>query len=1135
MGSNEKQDSITEMHSQGLSGSSSLFTQIGRPIPPPPSFSSAPDISSRIPAPSFASAPDISELNQSRDSDRDSKHDRKQKKRKRERSRESRRNRSSSPSVRERRRHRSRTRSRSPRRRKERSSRDSTPATSLETGCLFVIDKQGDSDNLYYGKNHAYNIPSYHRSGGGSIIGLRPPARIDSASAKSGKILTVLTESHRRQKLLRYTDAEYAWQETDKAMKRLHIKPDSLAESEDTFANGKDRVLLEPEGKHTKKPLDEGVISSGVDYRDIQGISKREDEEEEENENDGGQSFDEYVRQRTIWFNKELTENPNDVQLWLAFIEFQDEAAMGLVSGAEYKSKSKANKASLNEVKMSIFEKAREKNPDNEDLLVAYLRCGGELWDTLTLLREWDTVLKKNPQSIRLWADYINLRQTNFASFSFSQCLKVFEDCLSTLNRIARRLQNNRDRNDNYEERENIESVMVYIFLRSCLFMKQSGMFNLSSPSIAHSFKGYHEKAFANLQALVEFCLFQPSAFHASNDKYSFDNMLSEFADFWDSEVARFGEKLARLGAIRGNERKNASFTVSDEPLVSLLEAMCLVLTLKKEMKSEEVDEDPYRIVLSDDLRGFLFNITTQGARTSLIYSTFVFLGLPYTPPGVGTNTHFCTDTFTHNDLKLKHFWPQPQPSRRLVYYIDGVPMEPDHTADETKDPQDLPVSYPVGVSELFARDRQWFGCHGKQHVDSDVDVGFARNAFQQLISLDQNEHLTICYLSFESSCGYKGGRQLAKSMLKEHRTNLILWNAYAQMEKSHDRPKEARKVYQTALATCQTFPDAQKLHLPLIYRMFAQMEIEYDRYDEALKILVSMAEGKPYDETMALPSRTQILKTREYFTQKTAQYSTLVGVENDIQMAQHYNVCYGLFEYLTVGITSACAIYERVFSYIEERRAERGFTSETMWIAYAELLYRHAARGYGGYKPTLLRNAMERALSLFPNNTVFLSLYIWNEKRTKIRNRVRTLFSQALDKDPNVILWISALYSELHRSHPYDINQVRSLFERAVESPGTRSSIVLWKLYIEHEVRQGNTAQALSLFYRSVRECPWSKELYLLGIRLLAQRMTEKELHEVLSLLMEKEIRLRSSVIDELIEQERDSEKQGDFDSADQ
>lgn len=73
------------------------------------------------------------------------------------------------------------------------------------------------------------------------------------------------------------------------------------------------------------------------------------------------------------------------------------------------------------------------------------------VYSTLTLLREWDTALKKRPESIRLWAEYINLRQTNFASFTFTQCLKVFEDCINTLNKVARRLQMKRKAAYNYQ------------------------------------------------------------------------------------------------------------------------------------------------------------------------------------------------------------------------------------------------------------------------------------------------------------------------------------------------------------------------------------------------------------------------------------------------------------------------------------------------------------------------------------------------------------------------------------------------------------------------------------------------------------------------------------------------------------
>lgn len=140
----------------------------------------------------------------------------------------------------------------------------------------------------------------------------------------------------------------------------------------------------------------------------------------------------------------------------------------------------------------------------------------------------------------------------------------------------------------------------------------------------------------------------------------------------------------------------------------------------------ELVDNDPFLVTLSDDLHGFLFSITTKEARQSLIYSIFVFLGLPFTPPGVGTNTHFCIDTFTHNNINLEHFWPTDHQVPRLITYIDGVPMEPEHNADDDK-PYNFPPSYPVGLTELFARPGQWFSCLPAEPLDCSADADFCR------------------------------------------------------------------------------------------------------------------------------------------------------------------------------------------------------------------------------------------------------------------------------------------------------------------------------------------------------------------------------------------------------------------------
>lgn len=543
---------------------------------------------------------------------------------------------------------------------------------------------------------------------------------------------------------------------------RLRIRP-SNTPSEDPFANEIGQIRFEDiEGKKVEAESD--YVSSGVDYRSVEGNKVKRVEQDpdlvQDDEEEEGESFQDYIRTRTIQFNRDLDKRPHDVQLWLQFIEFQEEAAFGLDTGTTASEKAKSSKGSISDVKLSIFEKAMDLNPDNEELMLGYLTCGAEVWETKTLLREWDTLLKSHPDSIRLWSEYINLRQTNFASFSFGHCVDVFADALKTLNNQLRVFQNKR-MESNYDDRENIESLMIYMMLRTCLFMKQSG---------------YHERAIAILQASIEFNLFQPQLFNISLNKQT--EKLNSFADFWDSEVARFGEE----GALGWNEyyraqhngeapEENALITKHGDDEDEEDEFDDLKEWLPAELNKEEndrmpmrmngadedvMDQDPFRITLSDDIRPFLFDITTSGAKESLLFSIFVLFGLPFTPPEVGTNTHFFTDTFTHNDMLLNQFWPNQDVPPSLVWYVAGVPMEPEHVANE-KDMFHFPISYPVGLSELFSTiEHHWFQCSSSSHVRNVVDQNFIRNTFEQLLSLNRQDYLCIYYLAFESGLGYK-------------------------------------------------------------------------------------------------------------------------------------------------------------------------------------------------------------------------------------------------------------------------------------------------------------------------------------------------------------------------------------------
>ncbi|RUS21226.1 NRDE-2, necessary for RNA interference-domain-containing protein [Endogone sp. FLAS-F59071] len=1008
--------------------------------------------------------------------------------------------------------HRSRSRSPPNDRSKERSEkrRRHEPLLVTETTIsnAFFIDRRGDPDNLLYGGNYKGDVPKFYRAGGGRVLGL--PISLKTSSARKGH------------ELIRYTDPKHTWRETDKAFKRLTVKPsqpNSTATHSADFIPIDDAVTFEhPSGEEEK-----------VDYRSIDGMVKPQSQEElEEEEGEEGESFDEYVRRQMMEFDKNLEKDPHDVLLWLRFIAFQDEAATGLQTATKQTRQTGGlSRLSLNEVKISIFEKALEQNPGDERLLIPYLRCCAEVWDSVKLLTKWDQILQQYPQLFSIWTEYLNFRQTNFASFTYTQCMSLYEECLAVL------------------QREAIEGIMLYIFFRACLFMKQAG---------------YTEKAYATFQAMIEMSLFQPDEFKRplradEDDKQRFERLMERFEIFWESEVDRVGEENAKgwkAFAEAGDIVDVTSSNVNDENEVDISETEGsgygewadkeIIRDLRHRVPARttsQTDDDPYRIILFDDIRSLLFPLTTPETMNHLTYTLFTFLDLPFVPPNTPTTTAFATDTFTHNELArddwATRFWPPRDGTPRLIAYISGVSMDPERK-EGVANPFGFPLrSYPVTMDTLFAKEGAWFRVVSEVDLKN-VDVRFARNIFKQLRQVIHDDFLSLYYLAFEASTSYKSGQKLAKQMLKTDRMNLLLWNGYAQMEKAKGNYAEARKVYITALSTFHSFPEAQRVDAPLLYRMFAEMEFEMGRTAAALTILTAMAEetGKidwadvPDDKDLPVPPPTRLLKARKNLNIETLYISAPV----------------------TPYLNEACKVFDRTLDEYVARGVERSIDAEILFMAYPlvniVLVYRHSVSGYA-FRPAVLKTVLDRALSLFPNNTIFLSLFFYNEARTKIENRVRRFLNNALERliclscktqlvrfldifkaetnctratraififrEPNHLLWVFSLYAELHHHLPYNVNLVRSLFDRALECERSRCSIAIWKLYIELETMQNNLGKAKTLFFRAVRECPWAKDLYLLAFRHIRHEFNSKELDEVFSLILEKELRIRIPV----------------------
>ncbi|KAM0754939.1 DUF1740-domain-containing protein [Meredithblackwellia eburnea MCA 4105] len=1030
------------------------------------------------------------------------------------------------------------------------------PTPSSAEKRLFYSDRRGDEFNIKYGSLHKGDIPRYWRLGAGRVIGLNSGMRITRESAYTGKDLQVGANTTYRTP--RYVDSRAARHTTDRYIKRVKLiapkkQPQILGvsnelsavattdASEDPFLPSMDDgdrfVSFDVERSFAEK-LSTTEFEQGQEYRSISGQLKTSDLElgrfandVEEDEDfaqlgiEGGESQDDYIKRRNIEIDRQLRQEPENVNLWIEFVDFQDEVILSSSindGGSNNRKMNKEERASTSEIKLSILNRALGAAPSNsssEKLLLLFLRTAGQLWDSPTLLAKWRETLAEHPHLTGLWVEYVGWRQTTWAGFGVREVLEVYVECLGVLGNKAE----NAERGS--ADRENLEGNSIYLFLRCCLMLRQAG---------------FAERALAAFQTIVELNFFRPSDFikplPREEEEDWVERVFASFESFWDSGAPRIGE-----GGAKGwcNTSEDSPPPPTSEPTPSsvistsnpferwLLAEQHATATKSRPARADDPgiddDVDPFRAILFDDVRDFVFLVHSHDSLIQLAYAFLTFLGLPFIPPDYPTSTPFSTDTFIHTELAERpslrdRYWPLLEICRTPFDIVQGEAMEREKKSDLTV-PWDAPFNTaPATVDSLFKARPGWFETMGKQSL-THLDVGLCRNVFDLLHPHVKDGFFTVNYFAFESAQSPKSAVKLAKTILRTSRQNLALWDAYARIERSRNKIEDARSVYVTALSMSRTFEERDQIDAPLLWKSWAEMEWEEGRPILALRVLSAAATldsdlsavGKSGNDER--PAAGQILKARQYYnSQLEAAFQPSV-TQAILRNRNHLAYSFAIFEYVSQGLNAAVQVLEQHLFRLDCAGTRGSAEFEEAYMLYARLLYRHAGAG-GAFRPGQLRDTLERAIKEFPNNSNFLNLFYFNELRMKIQNRVRKTLEESVIQEKIVTSqgWLFAIFAELHldarSQNPWG---VRNLFDRAIEHPNTKCSASIWSLYIDFEIRNGDLNRAKALTFRGIRECPWCKELYLKAFSPhLRPSFRSKELRQVHSLLLEKGLRVR-------------------------
>jgi hypothetical protein len=603
----------------------------------------------------------------------------------------------------DRRHHRRRHRSRS----RERTGREINVAPSVpapkpdEPAEVFIEDWRGDAQNLIYGSIHRYSVPPFHRIGAGSVLGALKNTRIDRTFADDKAI--VLSDRRDEAKAQR---EKYVFARNEKKAERLlRIRPDENTSAVDNL----DFIALQISKPRKRARLSSHSSHSSQEdehhYRSIEGKAKTSKEildndlewatESDSSDPQSGRTikFDEALRKRNIELSRRVDEHPREVDAWVALIEHQDNL-LGWADGGHRKVTA-AEKRSTADIKIHLYEKALAKaNPslqDRERLLVGMMTDGAKVWDFKTQSERWEQISQDNLDSVLLWKQYLDFRQSSFVTFRYEEVKDIYIKRIKLLKDTIKGAKTSDTENLMLYEH------LIYTVLRATLFIREAG---------------YSELALAIWQALFELNLFNPP------EPTSHNTRLLQFQEFWDSEVLRIGEEGA-LGWRNFNIDVEAPEGKTDEDISSghlnrdgifdgwaySEQAKATASREPARTMDDTTENDPYRLIMWLDIESFIFDLCSCSAprrMSQLLLDGFlVFCRLPPMP----TSDHlpsreWWTDSFARGELlDCTKSWIRDHFARKAA--SDRQIHEDSDIAEDTN-PLDWPLPYFAGSADTL-------------------------------------------------------------------------------------------------------------------------------------------------------------------------------------------------------------------------------------------------------------------------------------------------------------------------------------------------------------------------------------------------------------------------------------------------
>ncbi|KAH6897221.1 NRDE-2, necessary for RNA interference-domain-containing protein, partial [Thelonectria olida] len=969
---------------------------------------------------------------------------------------------------------------------------------------LYVIDPKGDPLVLRYGGSDKSKIPAYWRYGSGRVLGT------------SGRLI-IHREGPRDVFSLRMPgEGSSAFKDKDGLRsKNFRITPNPRRIRTKAPEGQPDEVedflplSTSKKRKHSHNNSESGGEDEQPNYRSIEGKAKprRFSDSDSDSETESlleavDLEHDNPLKWKSIQLSRQVKDHPDDIDAWLEIARHQDTL---LRAGEDIDHKALDGEVhSYAEIKVSMLESALKNVSHPRDrlrVLVPLMREGIKVWNSKTTAKKWAGLLKDEEISFVLWKTHLDFAMSDIATFHYDDIKKMH------LDRFHQTIQ--RSQPDSLKENF---GEAIYIFLRVTRFIHDSG---------------YKELAVAAWQAVLELNLFRPS--HIDDH----ERPLSEFSDFWESEVPRIGEPEAQ-----GWAKFVESGGLGDPPLplqedgdhygqsrddykvwASLEHDRAEKARMPARTMDEGTEDDPFRVVMFSDIEQLLLVIphsVLPELVPQLLDAFLIFLRLP---PAFRLDDG---PEAAHHD----QFLAGPSPEGELLIREKSSEFDPLSEEIQRMPPRfgQLGSSTVGSLDELFPG-RDWFSYIPPTTQNRQIQLELATNATRQLVHTAKIEPLAQYYLAL---CAVKDGTRVkkpAKALLKQYPSNLSLYGAYGLAEFSNNNHEIATKVLSSATELASNSSNSNAFSL---WRIWSWMELERGNKELAIRRLCSSVDKALRSRTEVMDvSHTHLLKAQQAFS-SNIMHSLSTG---NIDDAATYVECLGLLSYLTAegcteptsgtqgNISSAMGVFRLQSVEFKARGLAKSRAHERTLQFAAKILYLNATRG--PYRRAYMLEQLRRFMLYFPRNTIFLALFEWADASLRVIDEVRTLLHESVlvAGQDGVSSRLFAIQHEMQRGN---VNTAKAAFEDAVRSDTCKFSVPVWTLFIKFcgshkEIR----SKAKDVLFRAMRHCPWSKAVMMEAFLTVNRDLESTELRGVFDTMTSKGLRVHVD-LDEFLEMRR-------------